>query len=367
MGKITNADIVERYRALSTEELIDLYKRQDLTEQAKPLLVAELSRRDAPLPSDEELREYQSARQDDANESQSSEHEDVVLRYLRKIVGVVTVSWFISIEYQVVWIPALCSVCWLGFGYRREKAAIRQHLAEREIIEHTEQTFQRAQAGDPNAQYEYGMMVLLGKGITADRAVAMDWIRRAAENNNRDALFKLGRACLSGAHGLPVDEKLGLEYFRKAHELGHDRAGSYFPAPQRRHIEPDEPEWSEFKTFLRRCDSEPEALLLKALIRAANLRPSDEKLTGTVQVMPQAQILSYRVDFLVNEWLVVEVDGKLFHDNPRSFDRDRRRDQNLVLHGYRPIRFPASQVYRDATDVANIIIRAAGTLKRTSH
>jgi very-short-patch-repair endonuclease len=73
----------------------------------------------------------------------------------------------------------------------------------------------------------------------------------------------------------------------------------------------------------------------------------------------QATILNYRVDFLINRKLIIEVDGKKYHNNEISFEADRYRDQNLMLEGYRIMRFPAKQIYREASSSAIKIIRAA--------
>ena len=36
--------------------------------------------------------------------------------------------------------------------------------------------------------------------------------------------------------------------------------------------------------------------------------------------------------------LVVELDGRAFHDDPASFERDRARDRRLAVAGWRVIR-----------------------------
>lgn len=46
-----------------------------------------------------------------------------------------------------------------------------------------------------------------------------------------------------------------------------------------------------------------------------------------------------RVDFLLGERLVVEVDGQEFHDTESSFEKDRQRDATLSTFGYRVLRF----------------------------
>lgn len=54
-----------------------------------------------------------------------------------------------------------------------------------------------------------------------------------------------------------------------------------------------------------------------------------------------------RVDFLLGDRLVIEIDGREFHDSPHAFERDRRRDAELARLGYRVVRFSYAQVMYD--------------------
>lgn len=51
-----------------------------------------------------------------------------------------------------------------------------------------------------------------------------------------------------------------------------------------------------------------------------------------------------RVDVLIDGWLAIELDGARWHDNHQAQEEDRRRDAELVRHGYRWHRFRSSQV-----------------------
>jgi len=51
-----------------------------------------------------------------------------------------------------------------------------------------------------------------------------------------------------------------------------------------------------------------------------------------------------RVDFLVEGRLIVELDGRQFHDNPAQFAEDRRRDRAAAALGYRTVRFTYADV-----------------------
>ncbi len=51
-----------------------------------------------------------------------------------------------------------------------------------------------------------------------------------------------------------------------------------------------------------------------------------------------------RVDLLIDGWLVIECDGRAYHDNPQAMEKDRRRDAELTLRGYRYQRFAYNQI-----------------------
>jgi very-short-patch-repair endonuclease len=67
-----------------------------------------------------------------------------------------------------------------------------------------------------------------------------------------------------------------------------------------------------------------------------------------------------RVDLLVGEKLVVEVDGREHHSDPAAFERDRVRDARLAALGYRVLHFSYRQVMYNWPAVEAAILVAAG-------
>ncbi|WP_087106765.1 endonuclease domain-containing protein [Parendozoicomonas haliclonae] len=118
-----------------------------------------------------------------------------------------------------------------------------------------------------------------------------------------------------------------------------------------------------FRSVVELCESEPEALLLQELIIDLNLNLKSESSVGNkfLTLQCQKRILDFRVDFIINDMVVVEVDGKKYHDNSKSFVNDRKRDQKLMAKGYKVVRLPASQVYQNCAEaienIINIVIR----------
>lgn len=65
-----------------------------------------------------------------------------------------------------------------------------------------------------------------------------------------------------------------------------------------------------------------------------------------------------RVDFLVGERLVVEIDGAEFHASRESFEDDRRRDALLRALGYRVLRFSYQQVWSRPREFMTAVVTA---------
>ena len=70
----------------------------------------------------------------------------------------------------------------------------------------------------------------------------------------------------------------------------------------------------------------------------------------------------YEVDLLWRaQRLVVELDGRRWHDNPAARERDSRRDTNLLCRGYRVMRLTWRQVVNEPTWVTSRLRRALQT------
>ena len=63
-----------------------------------------------------------------------------------------------------------------------------------------------------------------------------------------------------------------------------------------------------------------------------------------------------RVDaFYAEQGVIVELDGRRFHARVEAFERDRRRDQQAIRGGFRPLRFTHRQVSREAKEVVAVL------------
>lgn len=66
-----------------------------------------------------------------------------------------------------------------------------------------------------------------------------------------------------------------------------------------------------------------------------------------IRVRCQVEIAGVgRVDLIVGDRLVIEVDGAAYHQSPEQFEKDRERDRRLTALGYTVIRLSYKQVMR---------------------
>jgi len=69
-----------------------------------------------------------------------------------------------------------------------------------------------------------------------------------------------------------------------------------------------------------------------------------------------------RVDFLVDGWLIIECDGREFHQGWDKQQEDRRRDVEAAAQGYVTVRFVAADVFGDSSSVRTQIARVLDAL-----
>jgi uncharacterized protein len=74
---------------------------------------------------------------------------------------------------------------------------------------------QRAESGDPAAQFDLGVMYHEGQGVPQDYAEAMRWFRMAADQGNPDAQFNLGVMYEKG-RGAPPNYEDAMRWYQKA-------------------------------------------------------------------------------------------------------------------------------------------------------
>lgn len=110
-----------------------------------------------------------------------------------------------------------------------------------------------------------------------------------------------------------------------------------------------DPNWKEY--FLKLCESPAERAFLEAMIADSALVPDEGLLTGSgLSLDLQVREPPYRLDFLANKWLVIEIDGAAYHSSAEAVAKDMERDGFLQAKGYSVLRIPAKLVFNDAKE-----------------
>lgn len=105
-----------------------------------------------------------------------------------------------------------------------------------------------------------------------------------------------------------------------------------------------DPEWQSY--FLPFCESPAETAFLEAMIPAYELLPEKGVLKGGgLTLNLQVKVKPYRLDFLADGWLAIEIDGAAHHSSPEDVAKDRERDRFLEGCGYTVLRIPARVVF----------------------
>jgi hypothetical protein len=157
--------------------------------------------------------------------------------------------------------------------------------SQKELQYQYESTLQAAKSGDPSAQYQYGLMVLQGKGCKASPEIGLSWLSCSANTGFCEAQEMIGVIYENGQYGASKDHEKALDFYRKAAASGSTLSKekvitieNHKKIEERKKqekilLEASESEWSNYSNFLSMCESEPELILLKSLIQRANLKP----------------------------------------------------------------------------------------------
>lgn len=112
-------------------------------------------------------------------------------------------------------------------------------------------------------------------------------------------------------------------------------------------------------------ESPAETDFLNAMIKAYNLAPAHGELAGSgLRLRSQVKIAKYRIDFLVDGRLIVEIDGAVWHSSKEAVERDRIRDRGLKDRGYTVLRIPAKVALYYPDDAVALVEAARAQLPK---
>ncbi len=121
----------------------------------------------------------------------------------------------------------------LAHQYLSEAAAGNNYLALRYLLRErcfgNEKEFtiilnrmnQLAEEGDSNVQYDLGFSYLCGLGVEKDNKKAFQFLQKAADAGNEDAMFKLGKLLIDCSDDFPYDYETGHKYLLAVAETGN--------------------------------------------------------------------------------------------------------------------------------------------------
>jgi len=92
-----------------------------------------------------------------------------------------------------------------------------------EIQDHIEELKKAAEAGKPEAQSQWGLLLATGDSVPQDVPEALSWLRRAAQQGEITAMFNLGIILEKGLGCDPDQAEAALWYWQAA-ELGDTQA-----------------------------------------------------------------------------------------------------------------------------------------------
>ena len=121
-------------------------------------------------------------------------------------------------------------------------------------------------------------------------------------------------------------------------------------------------------SFRAVCESPAETGFLDAMIYAFGLEPENGFLSGGgLKLSMQVPVARYRLDFLVDDRLVVEVDGAAYHSSPEAIESDQKRDLFLSEKGFEVLRIPAKTTLYSAHEAVVLVKNARANVKRQDH
>jgi very-short-patch-repair endonuclease len=105
-------------------------------------------------------------------------------------------------------------------------------------------------------------------------------------------------------------------------------------------------------------DAVPESELERRLLRLLDEQAALPRVVRQMPV-PWWELAAGRVDAAIPEWkLIIECDGRRWHSKETDFERDRFRDNQATVHGWRVLRFSYRALAGDPASCVEAIIAA---------
>lgn len=134
---------------------------------------------------------------------------------------------------------------------------------------------------------------------------------------------------------------------------------------ERAGIRIEDADWKD--RFLEACESPAESAFLTAMIESFSLKPINGVLKAPgLTLNMQVDMQRYRLDFLANEWLIIEIDGAAWHSSQQAVARDRIRDEFFDSYDYTVLRISAKTVFNTPQEAVRLVRTALAKGRKVS-
>ena len=120
------------------------------------------------------------------------------------------------------------------------------------LMEKARELSVKAQAGDVESQYHYGVLCQMGIGVKQDTKQAFEWFQKAAKKDHPTSQFNLAQFYVTGLE-TEKNRNLGLEWAKKAATNGHTISLQFLTNANSRNqpdevwgITPDKQQWEKW-------------------------------------------------------------------------------------------------------------------------
>lgn len=135
--------------------------------------------------------------------------------------------------------------------------------------------------------------------------------------------------------------------------------------PKPRHVNASENDAVWREKFYANTESPAEIAFLNAIIDSFDLKPRYGALfSDGLRVDLQVEQGQYRADFMIDHWLVVEIDGAAWHSTEKAKANDARRDAYFENLGYTVLRIAAKIALYQPTNAVSSVRTALSKGKR---
>jgi len=110
----------------------------------------------------------------------------------------------------------------------------KRQLEQQDLQDRYNKTLNEAKAGNPAAQYRYGLMMLRGEGCIAHTKIALSWITSSANLGYCEAQEMMGNIYEKGQYEVEKDYEKSLAYYLNAEASGSKLAREKIVAIQKK-------------------------------------------------------------------------------------------------------------------------------------